>query len=177
MRVNRDLWISAALDTLSTEGHTALSAERLSRKLGVTRGSFYHHFASMDEFHEAVLLHWQIVYTDQMLDQGIQQDALTELNRLIALTLDLSMELENNINAWAGANARVAELVAKVEQRRLNRLIDLYQRICNDNEKGKRLAKIAYYGLLGAAHATPRLSKEELRLLLMEVHELMLSII
>src|SRR3990167_5754457 len=146
MRVNRDLWISAALDTLSTEGHTALSAERLSRKLGVTRGSFYHHFASMDEFHEAVLLHWQIVYTDQMLDQGIQQDALTELNRLIALTLDLSMELENNINAWAGANARVAELVAKVEQRRLNRLIDLYQRICNDNEKGKRLAKIAYYG-------------------------------
>lgn len=177
MRVNKDLWISAALETLCAEGHTALSAERLARKLGVTRGSFYHHFGSMDEFHDAVLKQWQEVHTTQVLDQFIEEEPLSELNRLIAQTFHMSMELENGINAWAGANPRVAEFVANIEQHRLKRLIFLYQHICGDAEKGKRLAKIAYYGLLGAAHATPRLSKEELKLLLMEVHELMMAFI
>lgn len=177
MRVNKDLWISAAVETLCHEGYTALSAEKLARKLGVTRGSFYHHFASMDEFHDAVLQHWQSVHTEQVLYQGNENDPVSELSRLIDHSLNMSMGLENGINAWAGANPRVAEFVAQIEKRRLSRLIEVYQLVCGEHEKGKRLAKIAYYGLLGAAHATPRLSKAELRNLLNEVHELMMSMV
>lgn len=177
MRVNKNEWVEAALQTLCSEGHVGLSAERLARKLGVTRGSFYHHFNSMDEFHDAILVQWQLVHTDEVIDQGTHPNPMRELNRLIEHTLNMSMALENGINAWAGANTRVADFVAKVEKRRMNRLIELYQAICGDQDKGRRLAKIAYYGLLGAAHAVPRLSQEELRDLLSEVHELMMSII
>lgn len=177
MRVTKSEWIEAALHTLCTDGHVGLSAERLARKLGVTRGSFYHHFTSMEEFHDAILARWQLVHTDMILDQGTAPSPMAELNRLIEYTLNMSMALENGMNAWAGANARVAAFVAQVERRRMDRLIALYQAICGDQDKGRRLAKIAYYGLLGAAHAVPRLSQEELRTLLSEVHELMMSMI
>lgn len=177
MRVSKGEWVQAALDVLRTEGHTVLSAERLARKLGVTRGSFYHHFANMDEFHMAVLQQWQNIHTDDIIFSDTHPDPSRELARLIQHTLNMSMALENGINAWAGANSRVAEFVAKVEKRRMDRLIEIYQAVCGDEEKGRRLAKIGYYGLLGAAHAVPRLSQEELRQLLMEVHELMMSMV
>lgn len=175
MRVNKKEWIDAALQTLCTEGYIGLSAERLARKLGVTRGSFYHHFRSMDEFHDAILQEWQTVHTDTVLNQNTMAQPIAELTRLIEHTLNISMALENGINAWAGANTRVYDFVACVEKRRLARLIELYQAICGDEDKGARLAKIGYYGLLGAAHAVPRLSQQELRILLTEVHELMMS--
>jgi AcrR family transcriptional regulator len=177
MRVTQDEWIAAALHTLCTEGHAGLSAERLSRKLGVTRGSFYHHFPNMDTFHLAVLQRWQTVHTEDIIFSHTHPDPAVELARLIQHTFNMSMALENGINAWAGANSRVADFVAKVEKRRMDRLIEIYQAVCGDAEKGRRLAKIGYYGLLGAAHAVPRLSQEELRQLLMEVHELMMSMV
>lgn len=177
MRVNKSEWLDAALHTLSIEGHVGLSAERLARKLGVTRGSFYHHFGNMEEFHDAILARWQLVHTDEVIDKDTDPNPMSELNRLIEHTLNMSMSLENGINAWAGANTRVAQFVARVEKRRMERLIALYQAICGDPDKGRRLAKIAYYGLLGAAHAVPRLNQDELRDLLSEVHELMMSII
>lgn len=175
MRVTREQWINAAIDTLCHEGHMALSAERLARKLGVTRGSFYHHFEGMEAFHVAILKQWQNEQTTKIMDHAVVEEPSAELARLIEQTFNMSLALEIGINAWAGANPKVASFVADNETRRLNRLIYLYQQISNNEVKGKRLAKIAYYGLLGAAHATPRLSKEELRILILEVHELMMS--
>lgn len=44
-RLRRDDWIQAALDNLAAGGGAFLSISALARDLGVTEGSFYHHFS------------------------------------------------------------------------------------------------------------------------------------
>lgn len=45
-RLDREAWIAGALAMLDAQPEQALSIERLARRLQVSRGSFYHHFAN-----------------------------------------------------------------------------------------------------------------------------------
>ena len=42
--VTRREWLDAGLELLADEGAPAVTIERLTGKLGVTKGSYYHHF-------------------------------------------------------------------------------------------------------------------------------------
>ncbi|CAN0507682.1 unnamed protein product, partial [Phaeothamnion confervicola] len=54
-------WVNAGLKALARSGFTALKADTLSKALGVSRGSFYWHFADVGAFHAAVLQRWREV--------------------------------------------------------------------------------------------------------------------
>jgi AcrR family transcriptional regulator len=54
-------WLDQGLKTLAQSGFTALKAEPLARAMGVSRGSFYWHFADIGAFHAAILRHWREV--------------------------------------------------------------------------------------------------------------------
>lgn len=43
-RFHREAWLAAALDVLAEEGQAKLRIDKLAGDLGVTKGSFYHHF-------------------------------------------------------------------------------------------------------------------------------------
>src|SRR5258708_7678611 len=58
-RLSRDDWTAAALDAIAEGGLAAVAVEPLAVRLGVTKGSFYAHFASRDELIEAVLARWE----------------------------------------------------------------------------------------------------------------------
>ena len=48
-------WLDQGLKTLASRGFTALKAEPLAKAMGVSRGSFYWHFADIGAFHAAIL--------------------------------------------------------------------------------------------------------------------------
>ena len=48
-------------------GFTALKAEPLAKAMGVSRGSFYWHFADVGAFHAAILRHWRDVAAEQVI--------------------------------------------------------------------------------------------------------------
>jgi AcrR family transcriptional regulator len=58
-------WLDQGLKTLADQGFTALKAEPLSRAMGVSRGSFYWHFADIAAYHAAILSHWRDVAAEQ----------------------------------------------------------------------------------------------------------------
>lgn len=175
MRVTRQDWISTGLLLLEQDGHNAISAERLARRLGVTRGSFYHHFTNTDEFTDALLQQWFTGHTVEMLDRASHPSPVQELDNLIDLTFSMSIELENAIRAWARTHPHVASVMARVELLRIAKLEALYTAISGDPAKGKIFAQIAYYGLVGAAHAMPPLDKGALRKVVTDVQTLMMS--
>ena len=67
-RLDRDDWLRAGLDALEHGGVEAVAVVPLARSLGVTRGSFYWHFASRDELLAGVLELWERLSTDEVLD-------------------------------------------------------------------------------------------------------------
>src|SRR6266851_8625394 len=60
-------WLDQGLKTLAERGFTALKAEPLAKALGVSRGSFYWHFADIGAFHAAILTHWREVAAEQII--------------------------------------------------------------------------------------------------------------
>ena len=60
-------WVDQGLKALARRGFTALKAEPLAKAMGVSRGSFYWHFADIAAFHAAILAHWREVAAEQII--------------------------------------------------------------------------------------------------------------
>lgn len=54
-----EAWAEAALEALASGGLEAVAVEPLARRLGVTKGSFYWHFANRDALLRAALALWE----------------------------------------------------------------------------------------------------------------------
>jgi len=115
-----DEWIDAAAAALTRGGVEAVRVEALARGLGVTKGSFYWHFADRPALLEAVLAKWE----------GGAQGALeaasslsTPEQRLTALFRELARPgaglSDAEVLAWARRDRGVAERVAVVERARV----------------------------------------------------------
>ena len=58
MSVSREDWIDVAWDALGEAGVEGVRVERLARRLGVTKGSFYWHFKTRPDLIDALLDRW-----------------------------------------------------------------------------------------------------------------------
>ncbi|MFN3463335.1 MAG: TetR/AcrR family transcriptional regulator, partial [Terricaulis sp.] len=57
--LDANAWIEAAFDALAEGGIDAVRVDPLAKNLGVTRGSFYWHFADRAALHTAMLKEWR----------------------------------------------------------------------------------------------------------------------
>src|SRR3954447_1209617 len=67
-------WLDQGLKALASRGFTALKAEPLAKALGVSRGSFYWHFADVSAFHAELLKHWREIAAEQVIT-GVETSA------------------------------------------------------------------------------------------------------
>lgn len=176
-RKTRDDWINAGIKALKTKGAHAISAEKLAKHMGVTRGSFYHHFENIHAFNAAILDHWIRVNTTEPFAEA-KAKAKTiaeELEELVEKSWHTDLQMEVAVRAWAMTNSQVRQCVETSDRYRLEYLISLYQAVVGDQNRGKKFAQIAFYGLLGAIHAQPKMEEEKLGELIKEIQSLMLN--
>ena len=121
LRFHREAWLEAAIEVLAREGQAKLRVERLASQLGVTRGSFYHHFETREAFIRALIEYWSNTFTDQV-NAAVEGRNLPAQERLLYL-----MHLINNegldrydiaFRSWAAQDKAVARLVRKVDETR-----------------------------------------------------------
>ena len=88
IRLTRDAWLQAGFNALDRHGYEAVSAQALARRLNVTRGSFYHHFTSRQEFVDHLLGRWERQYTLDVISAARgASDPLATLQRYIITIL------------------------------------------------------------------------------------------
>src|ERR1700710_543150 len=95
-------WIKQGLKTLAKNGFTALKAEPLAKAMGVSRGSFYWHFADIAAFHAAILKHWREVAAEQVI-AGLEAAAgeIDPLSLLLRRAFGSKAALERAVRSWA----------------------------------------------------------------------------
>lgn len=160
-------WIKAAFQALGSAGVQAIRAERLARTLGVSKGSFYWHFADVPALHAAMLAHWEAFATEQIIadTDAVGGDGQARLTRLIEIvTSDLSdpyggLATEAAIRDWARYDPQVAPCLFRVDARRLGFVAGLFRDAGLDQPKAARAARLYYTALIGAEHLnlSPRL--------------------
>lgn len=153
-------WIKAAFQALTAAGAQAIRAERLARTLGVSKGSFYWHFADLAALRTAMLAHWEDLATEQIIatTDSAGGDARVRLTRLMDMaTSDRSdayggAPTEAAIRDWARHDPAAAKTLERIDRRRQDYVAGLFQAAGHDLGSATRAARLVYAALVGTEH-------------------------
>ena len=145
-------WLNEGLKALAARGFTALKAEPLAKAMGVSRGSFYWHFADIGAFHTTILKHWREVAAEQII-AGLEAAAKTEspLPILLRQTFASRLTLEKAVRTWATLDPTARKAVQAIDRRRLGYVENLLRRTGVAPEMARARAQILYGAFIGFA--------------------------
>jgi AcrR family transcriptional regulator len=145
-------WLDQGLKILATHSFTALKAEPLAKAMGVSRGSFYWHFADIGAFHAAILKRWREVAAEQIianLETASEND--NPLPLLLRRAFAGKLALENAVRTWATADPLARSAVQAIDRRRLGYVENLLRASGLSPEVARARAQILYWTFLGFA--------------------------
>ena len=131
MRLDAAAWIAAALDVLADGGIDAVRVEPLAKTLGVTKGSFYWHFADRRALLDAMLRTWMegrvAAIRQQAAERGAPAIVLRALADLYTRRANIrGLTIELAIRSFARTDDGAAEAVRSVDQERLRHVTGLF---------------------------------------------------
>jgi len=165
-RLSRDDWLDAAFAAVVEGGFDKARVLMIADTLGVTRGSFYWHFADHADLISSLLARWR----DRELALGGQlradvketSEPQADLDHLLGVALahagnDLeNMRFELALRGLGRRDPAVADMLAEIDQLRLNLFEEKFLRLTGDARKSSELAALFYLAIVGSNQALSR---------------------
>jgi AcrR family transcriptional regulator len=153
-------WLDQGLKALAKSGFTSLKAEPLAKAMGVSRGSFYWHFADIAAFHAAVLKHWRDIAAEQII-ANVEAASGNEnpLSVLLRRVFGEKLTLERAVRTWASVDPGARAAVQAIDQRRLDYVESLLKQSGLSDAVARDRAQILYWTFLGFALSDQPLPK------------------
>lgn len=126
-------WIDAAYDLLVEGGVEAVKVMSLASRLGLSRTSFYHHFADRKALLDRLIDRWQSRNTANLVAQTLAE-AVTISDAMLHvidcwITPDLfDSRMEFAIRTWALTDADLSAILARADESRISALCDMFVR-------------------------------------------------
>jgi AcrR family transcriptional regulator len=163
-------WLDQGLKALARNGFTALKADPLAKAMGVSRGSFYWHFADVGAFHAALLKHWHEVAAEQIIaevEAAAPGDRALEL--LLRRVFGERLTLEGAVRTWASIDPAARAAVQAIDRRRLDYIEHLLRQAGLSADLACARAQILYWAFLGYASSERPSSQERQQMILNEL--------
>ncbi len=153
-KVSREEWIERAKRVLIEEGEKQVKILGLAKRLGVTRGSFYHHFQSRQELIEELLASWRRQNTAALVRQAERPaDSLARaiLNVFTCWTSDRFFDprLDFAVREWGRRSPSVRALMREADAERTEALAQMYCRHGFEKEEAFVRARVLYLMQIG----------------------------
>lgn len=163
-RLTRDDWLDAAFHAVVDGGFDKVRVLLLADALGVTRGSFYWHFADHAELVSALLARWHAreIAANQSMSASRSADARADLEQLLENALAHAganlenMRFELALRGLGRRDAAVASMLAEVDAQRMALFTDKFLRYTGDATKSAELAVLFYLSIAGSYQALSR---------------------
>jgi len=154
-------WFDAGLKALGEFGLNGLTIERLTGDLGVTKGSFYHHFQNVEDFQEQLIAYW----ADQYLStQSSLPDTPDELRSLLDTIMEEGFgnitEPEMTIRVWAHQDSMVRSLVEQVDTVRQEFVFKVFRTFVESDQAARMMTDMLSAMLVGSMMVLPQMSPE-----------------
>ena len=176
----RSDWLETGLTALADDGPNGLRIDRLCRRLGVSKGSFHHHFAGAGDFKQALLAAYEARVVKALEEAIEQMAAATPKAALALLTAAITSQqsfyrpdLEVAMRAWAFSDREVRAVQERVDLRRLESLRGIWSKILDDPVAAQTAALVPYLVGIGASLVQPPTPPEQLH----RVYELLLGLV
>ena len=144
-------WADAALDAIAEGGVEVVAVERIARALGVTKGSFYWHFANREALLAAALDLWERQQTEDVIARAeMEHDARRRIHRLFRNANGTKRAGQLYLAFAAAANdPLVGPVLKRVNNRRTQFMVDCYLAMGLDYAEARQRAVLAYSVYLG----------------------------
>ncbi len=154
-RLSVEDWLQAGYALLAEHGLRALKVERLCQQAGVTKGSFYWHFADMDSYRAALVDSWN-TFLDKDRQSLAELDALPPRERLSAMMTALTgpqhWMLERAMREWARTDSAAAANVRAADRRLLRSVTKAYSDYGFGPADAKLRAELTFAAGIGLLH-------------------------
>lgn len=170
--ITRDRWLDEGLRVLATEGAAGVRIDRIAARLGLSKGSFHHHFQGAQGYKRDLLAHYEHV-TIQRFNQAIDESGppddaraiLTGLTQLIepSATGLYRPETEAAVRAWSTSDSDVHAVQARIDRARLEALERVWRRHLPGDRETRLAALLPYLLAVGAMTVVPPIEADELR--------------
>jgi AcrR family transcriptional regulator len=178
----RERWLEAGLRVLASEGAAGVRIDRIAAKLGLSKGSFHHHFDGADGYKRDLLSHFETITVDALEraidDAGAPDDTRAILGRLTDLTApggsDLYRpKLEVAVRAWATWDPDVRAVQARIDKARLAALQRVWRTRVTGDDEARVAALLPYLVAVGASVLVPPVTGDDLK----QVYETLLRLV
>ena len=158
---------------LGTDGVGALTIARLCTELGVTKGSFYHHFRGVEDYRTQLLEYWSHEREQEVVDASRRfTDALDRLDALRDVGVGLHHDAEVAIRAWSRSDPEAWAVRERVDERREEIIADAYIEVGVDEDVARLLGRLGVAVLIGAQHRGFAADADDLRELYTHLQEM-----
>jgi AcrR family transcriptional regulator len=145
-------WLDRGLKALAASGVTALKAEPLAKAMGVSRGSFYWHFADIGAFRTAILCYWREVSAERVIaDLEAASANENPLLLLLRRTFSSRLTLEKAVRSWATFDAEARNAVQAIDRRRVDYIASRLKASGIAEHIAQARAQILYWAFVGYA--------------------------
>lgn len=162
-RLNKQDWLKEGFKILAEFAQNKLRILYLCDRLQVTKGSFYHHFKSIDDYITELMKYWEEENTLDFIAVASKGNSPEEKMELLNLQVSkVKQAVETSIRSWSFYHPVVKEHLARVDKTRLAFLQGIFEEMGNEKKKAMFLAKIEYALLIGVQQLFPDISKKEI---------------
>ena len=147
-QLSADDWITAGLEVLVEGGVTAVRILPISKRLGVTRGSFYWHFTSREALLGGLLDAWEAKNTAAVVQAatapGTLIDRYIALSRLWLGWSDFDPPLDMAVREWSRRDPAVLEKLRAADEQRVAALTEMIEPEGHDPVMARCRARALY---------------------------------
>ncbi len=167
-RRGREAYFQAAREILADRGPDGVTVANLCARLGVTKGSFHHHFATTSGFVEALAEHWAASFLGVQEAMAADPDPVRRLEALYQGSLSLPHPAEATWRAWGWTDPVVADALRRVEERGQILTTQVLTELLGDPDRADLLAELGIGLTIGLQQADPPLDAETFALTALE---------
>jgi AcrR family transcriptional regulator len=169
-------YFEAGMDLLAGGGVGAVTIARLCTALGVTKGSFYHHFRNVEDYRHQLLTHWSSERERQVLVAASRvSDPLERLEVLRQFAVALHHEAEAAIRSWSLTDADAWAVREKVDAARERAIADAYRDAGLPEADATVLGRAAVAALIGAQHRGRTTDRAQLDEVFQRLHHMAMA--
>lgn len=162
--LTKQIWLETALEEVSRAGVGSIKILPLSKKLGVTRGSFYHHFADRGELLSEMLDYWEHELTDSVIHRAKSVDG-TPRQRvediLVNVITNRQYRFDTAIAAWGLSDERVAEFYSRIVRKRTRFMATQLRATGLSTEEAAFRARVVFGFFVTYTQARPKATRAE----------------
>lgn len=153
-RLGADDFLQAGLELLAEEGISGIKIQRLCERLGVTKGSFYWHFADIDAFRAALAQRWAEAGA-RVPDDDAGETLASLVQAMEMFTDPRNRDVARTMREWAQATPEAKQAIRSADRALHERIRDAFEGLGFEPDEADTRAKILLYTGVGFATVGP----------------------